>query len=58
MAIYASGRAGINVRLTESTVVPGTMVDANITFNVLDDAIEFGVSHDLCILMSDWTHLG
>ena len=42
--VFDSGRVDIDVRITESAIAPGTVVDANITFNVKDNAIVFGVS--------------
>ena len=39
--VFDSGRVDIDVRITESAIAPGTVVDA---FNVKDNAIVFGVS--------------
>ena len=35
---------GIDVRLTESMFIMGTAVHTNVTFTVMESAIEFGVS--------------
>ena len=42
MVVFANGNVVLDLRMTETTIIPTPFSDIEITFNVLNDSIEFG----------------